>query len=592
VGLLQNKAARVFKNDTRRELLIAFMQQALVRLILLTAMVTQPLYAQPATTLVLDHDVAQVPLDASLGLLFDASGQLTVDQIEKQPGLQFAPAVRGQRHLLGDGALWMRFDAVIKSPAPHWRLTMPMPTLDDVTLYYRDPAGQWVRQQAGDTRPMRSWAQHGRYPVFDLSPETAQTVRYYLQIRHARVPYSILPRIVSNAQFIESRQNEHLLLGIYFGLAMLVIMLALANALACRDAAFGIFALYVAMFAGAQATYTGLARLYAWPDWPSLNNACVTLLLLLSSATALWFARTVTTPRRYSRALDGLMLALMGLLPLAGVLDLLLSTPESFLMLNILGGVSMAALTLGVSLALFEGDRDTRWVALGFSPILLATLFLMLRNLGVIATGFWTEYGRMIASVVEVPILFYGLHRRVSQSRNLSARTTALRNTDPLTGLHSAKVLLRKMRQSLATAGRQQRPCALLLVNLTNLARLQKQHGRETADRAMVMAAARIREIAHATDTVARVGDTQFALLMEGPINAEAANNVATKILASGLRPSNQLPDAEPLRFHIAIGHLGDTAHVAEAEACLARMLQALQAMNDGSRKAIRLVKL
>jgi len=571
---------------------MAFMQRTLALLILLVAMAAQPLYAQSAAPLVLDQEVARVPLDASLGLLLDAGGQLTVEQIEQQPDLRFAPAVRGQHHLLGDGALWLRFDALVKSPAPHWRLTLPMPTLDDVTLYYRDPAGQWVRQQAGDTRPMSSWAQHGRYPVFDLSPEIGQSVRYYLQVRHARVPYSTLPRIVSNARFVESRQNEHLLLGIYFGLAGLVIVLALGNALACRDAAFGIFALYVALFAGAQATYTGLARLYAWPDWPGLNNACVTLLLLLSSATALWFARTVTTPRRYSRALDRLMLALMGLLPLAGVLDLLFSTPASFLMLNILGAVSMAALTLGVSLALFDGDRDTRWVALGFSPLLLATLLLLLRNLGLISSGFWTEYGRMVASAIEVPILFYGLHRRVSQSRNLSARTTALRHADPLTGLHSAKVLLHKMRLSLARAERCQRPCALLLVNLTNLARLQKQHGRETADRAMVMAAARIRGIAQAADTVARVGDTQFALLMEGPIRAEAANDVATRILASGLRPSHQLPNAEPLRFHIAIGHLGDTAHVAEAEACLARMLQALQAMNDGSRKAIRLVKL
>src|SRR3989442_1961527 len=148
------------------------MQRALVRLTLLPAMVTQPLYAQPATTLMLDHDVAQVPLDASLELLFDASGQLTVDQIEQRPGLQFAPAVPGRSHRLGDGALWMRFDAVIKSPAPHWRLTLPMPTLDDVSPYFRDQAGQWVRPQAGATRPLDSWTQNGRHPGVYLSPQS------------------------------------------------------------------------------------------------------------------------------------------------------------------------------------------------------------------------------------------------------------------------------------------------------------------------------------------------------------------------------------------------------------------------------------
>ncbi len=538
-------------------------------------------------------DTGPVLLAPSLGFLLDKTGKLTLEQIAQQPAAGFAPVEPDKSYKIGNGALWMRFDVQAKSPAPHWRLTIPMPTLDAATLYYRDQAGQWVSQQAGDTRPMNSWTQRGRYPVFDLAPETGQTVRYYLQIRHMRIPYSVLPRIVSDSQFVESRQNEHMLLGIYFGLAALVVLLSLANALAYRDAAFGIFALYVSMFAGAQAAYTGLAGLYIWPEWPALNNASVLLLLLTASATGLLFARTVIVPGRYSRALDTLMLALMGLLPMAGVLDLVFSTTQSFIILHILISMSMAALVFGVGLGLFEGDRDTRWVALGFLPVLLATLSPLLRNLGVIPSGFLTEYGRIIASAVEVPILFYGLHRRVSQRRNLSARATALRNTDPLTGLYSPRVLLHKLRRSLATAERYQLPFALLLVNLANLANLQKQHGREMADRAMVIAAASIRGIAQATDTVARVGDTQFALLIEGPISLDATNDIATKILASGLRPSNQLPDAEPLLFHIAVGHIGKGTEVAvaQAEARLAHMLQVVRTMDDGSHKAIRQVK-
>ena len=200
----------------------------------------------------------------------------------------------------------------------------------------------------------------------------------------------------------------------------------------------------------------------------------------------------------------------------------------------------------------------------------------------------------MLASAVEAPILFYGLLRRVAQRREPTTRASALRTVDPLTGLHLAQVLVGKLRQALGTAGRYPQPFALLVINFVNLAELQSRHGRETGDRAMVMTAARIRAAARTSDTVARVGDSQFALLMEGPINATEANDVATKILASGLRPSNELPDAEPLLFHIAVGHLGEPAGVAPAEAaaCLARMLQAARDMNDGSRKAIRLVKL
>ena len=69
---------------------------------------------------------------------------------------------------------------------------------------------------------------------------------------------------------------------------------------------------------------------------------------------------------------------------------------------------------------------------------------------------------------------------------------------------------------------------------------------------------------------------------------------MATKILTSGLRLSNELPDSEILQFHIAVGHLGGASGVApdESEACLLRMLQAVRDMDDGSGKAIRQVKL
>ena len=77
---------------------------------------------------------------------------------------------------------------------------------------------------------------------------------------------------------------------------------------------------------------------------------------------------------------------------------------------------------------------------------------------------------------------------------------------DPLTGVHSAPMLLRKLQQVLQTTGRYRQPFALLLIDVFNLPALQKKYNREVADRALVMAAARIRHVAGMTDTVARWG--------------------------------------------------------------------------------------
>ncbi len=568
-----------------------------------SGMAPEPAVLAAAPMLVLAEGDAGLLQTPQISSFVDADGTLSVEEIE-QKAVPFAPYDAQQPLLLEKGALWLRFDAVSTSSKPHWRLTIPLPALDDARLYYREPggtlygaayamdSGRWTSQQAGDSYPMSQWAQRGRYPVFSLSEQVNQPVRYYLQVKLAQMPYSTMPRIASDSLFIETRQNEHMLLGIYFGLAALVVVLAGLNAATYRDKGFASYAAYMALFAAGQASVSGIAGLYLWPEWPVFNNSATMLIMASTGAAALWFVRTVTSPRRYSHLLDRLMLGLMVLMPFVAVIGVLLQTQFSFTVYNTLLIITVALLLISACIPLSLRERQSGWVAAGFVPVLLGAMLPLLRNAGVLPASFFTDYGLMFGSAIQAPILFYGLHRRVAQRRNLTARATTLTNNDPLTGVSSARVLLAKLRQSLATHERYKLPFALLMVELTNLPALQKQHGREVGDRALVMAAARIRGVADAADNVARIGDNQFALLIEGPIEADAANQVATKILASGLRPSIELPDSEPLLFHVAIGHVGKSvnANAGQTEAAFERMVQALKDMHDGSRKAIRLL--
>lgn len=575
-------------------ILSAFVRAALVLLCLQAALFAGPAWAK-AELLTLGNDGGTITMLPALEFWLDATGQTPVEKVEADAdSLPFAAVKPGQAHLLDNAALWLRFDAVVQSPRIHWKLELPMSGVDKITMYYRDSLGRWVVQQAGDSLPISAWPQPGRYPILSLSHEIGQTVHYYLRVEHARIPFSALPRVASDDEVTTARQLDHLLLGAYFGLAALVTILALINAAAYRDWGFATYALYMATFAGSQAAFTGVAGLYGWPQWPALNNISIVLLPLTAAAAALWFVRTVTTPKRFSRALDWFIVALMGLLPMIALIDAVFPTIESFALINILISAGMVVLLMVVGVSLFEGDSHARWIALGFLPIILATLFPLLRNFGVLPSSFLTQNALILGSAIEAPILFYGLLRRVTQRREATTRATTLRTTDPLTGLGSTKLLLGKLRQAQSTAERYQQPCALMVIDLSNLTTLQQQHGRETGDRAMVLAAARIRAAAQPTDTVARVGDSHFALLMEGPMTSDGVNQVATKILASGLRPSRELPDADPLLFHIAIGYMAEPAKLSpnHAQASLDSLMKVVKDMKDGSRKAIRMVLL
>lgn len=551
------------------------------------------LFAASSYAITLDGKTPSLNLEPSLTFFMDATGQLRADHVEAMPDTAFAAVDAKRAYQIGNGALWLRFDATNIQLDTHWRLIVPLPGVDDVSLYYRKSDGQWAVQQAGDRRAISGWAQAARYPVFSMPNALNQPVRYFVKIEHARVPYSVLPRIVTDEQLLTTELSDHMLLGVYFGLAILVVLLALANTLAYRDAGFGTYALYIAVFTVSQGMFTGVAGLYWWPELPQINRS-LTFVLVLAATAATWFVRTVVMPKRFSRMLDAAMLTLIALMPLAGLFDMLLQSELTFHAFNLLVTADLVLLLVVVFVALFAGDRHSRWIVYGFSPVLLATLVPLLRNYGVIQSSFWTEYALLIGSAIEVPILYYGLHRRMAQGRGMSARASGLRYADPLTGVYIAKIMSQKLKQLLGTAPRYHQPFAMLMIELTNYADLLKKYNRDTADRALVMAAARIRSVARSVDTVARLGDTQFGLLIEGPIRASDANDVATKILAAGLRATNELPDRDPLRFTIVLGHHAEPGapHTAQAESVITQLLTALKEMKDGSGKAIRVLNI
>jgi two-component system, sensor histidine kinase LadS len=539
--------------------------------------------------------LATASLEQAIELTYflDPSGKKTVDQIEQLPSAEFAPFQPGKPIAIKDGALWLRFNATSQSSQQGRRLIVPMATVDDVTLFNRSADGQWIKQFGGDTRPISSWAQPGRYPSFELSHDAGRPVSYWLQVRHQRGLFSTLPRLMNESAFITSRQNEHLVLGMYFGLAALVVILALTRAVVYRDTGFGSYAVYVALLALTIATVSGISSLYLWPEWP-FSTVMSPVLATLTSVAADWFVRVVTRPKRFSRWLDRALLGMIFIAPVGGLLTIFQPSGWAYTVYSALILLNSFVLLSVIVRALWQGDHDSRWVAFGFLPIVLAIFVTLMRNFGLIPASALTELVIPVASAIEVVILFYGLHKRVSQPRSIATRVTRLLNIDPLTGLSTKHALIQKLARVLSVAHRTREPYALLVIHLANADTIETQYGREIADRAMVLTASCMRQAINAGDLLARAGPTQFALLMESPATRLMANAAATKILAHALRSTNDLPEGQTLRLHIAIGYPNTpiTSTAQEAEPILASLLAEASKMEEDSRKTIRLVSL
>lgn len=543
----------------------------------------------PPPAILLERQHPVVPLDGRSRWWVDTSAARSIDEVELDAAtdrVAWAPRLPGQQITIDGKAWWLQFDAQVDVPG-RWFLEITSSGLDRAQLFYRDTAGRWVVQEAGDTRRVSEWPLPGRVPTFELAPEAGRTVRYLLRVEHARVDFAVPITLYHQSQMVAKREREQFLLGAYFGLSLLLALVAAANAVAYRDRSFATYSVYVASLALGQAAYLGVGAQHLWTDALKWNELATFLLPGVSTAAGLWFVRTVTEPARFSRALDLTVWSLIAALLSAIALDTFLASRASFGLQMAFTALALLAVVGLIAVVWLQGDDPTiRLIALGFLPVLVMAVFPVLRGLNLIPNSMLTRYGVTIGAMLEMPILFYALSLRGNRRREGQVRAAALSRTDALTGLANTRTLLQRLEAALARARSLKHPCAMLAVRISNIEAIAREFGRETVDKVLVLAASHLRRAITDVDMAARVGDHEFALLLEGPTTSAIAVSRAQQVVAGGLRQSEALPPDLILKFHVAVALLPERD--LDAADTLRWSLDGVAAMPQDTRKLIK----
>jgi diguanylate cyclase (GGDEF)-like protein len=538
---------------------------------------------------VLGPQAGIVPLDGK-AVFWVEPGRLKTPQEMESQGTAIPWAIRhpGLQHPLDGQALWVRFEAEVRDTEA-WYFTVGSSGIDRVQLFHRGPDGAWVVQEAGDSRAVSQWPVPGRVPTFELARPDGKPVTYWARIEHERVNFGAELTLYSQGALLAVREREQFLLGAYFGVAALLAVVALANAVGYRDRNFAAYAVYLVLFTLGQAAYLGLGAQHLWDRWLEWNAWSTFLLPGLATVAALWFVQVVTEPARFSSLLDRTVWALMLALLVAVVLDTWRPSRPIFLTRLGLTTATLVLVAVLIGLVWRKGkDPDIRLIALGFVPVLVMALFPLARGFGLIPNSLLTRYGLAIGAAVEMPILFYALSRRGNRRREAQLRASALPRTDALTGLADRRSLLQRLEDSLARARSQKHACALLVVRLANHDAIAGEHGRETLERALVVTASHLRRCAADIDLAARVAERDFALLLEGPTTPDVANARAQQLVVSGLRQAQALPVDLTLRLQVVVSVL--PGHQPDAASTLQWALAALASVRPDSRKQIRML--
>ncbi len=481
-------------------------------------------------------------------------------------------------------ALWIEFDVQPREPGS-WFVVVGAAGIDHVELYHRNAAGAWVVQRAGSAQPLSTWPVPGRYPTLRL--DTTQATRYWMRIENSRLDFAAPLELYSEHALLAKRNRDQFLLGAYFGITALLALAALVSGIVYRDHAFRAFAAYLTVVCGSQLARVGIGAELIWPDWPYWNDVAVHAWPGLPAAAALWFVRVVTEPARLARSLDVAIMGLGAALLVAVAASAVLGTRGAMVMVLSLTGLSLAAVTGTLLWGWTDGrDREVRLIALAFLPVLILALFPLARAFNLVPVSTLTRNAIIYGTILQAPILYYVLQIRSMRRREGEVRAAALSHTDALTGLPHRPAFLERLNTTLTRARNHKQNFALLGVRVANVEAIAGEFGRDTLDKALVVAASHLRRVVSDIDMVARVAEHDFALLLEGPIDSALAVSRAQQVVASGLRQAEALPVAATLKFHVTVGLMPH--HSLDGLATLQWMQESLNQITPDAKKAIR----
>lgn len=503
----------------------------------------------------------------------------------------FVPAKAGEIYALGKvGVLWQHYRfAKAETSQQEWMLAFPQPLLDKVSVYQSTSAGNWSSLNAGDTVPVSSWPEPGRYAQFPLRLPDSGVHDVYVRIQN--VTSISLPASVSTQSSQSQRlQREYLIIGLVFGALLLLVVACIVQSRIYRDRTYGWYAFYAFLLTLAMAAWTGVAGHLIWPDFHVWNDFAPGFLGILSGGAALlvvhYLCGVGLRHQWFEQAMHGVGLCAFPIALSYALVDRDIGVPMMAIYLStvVFLGLTRAWLTWRQ-----RNDVIGLWTLAAFLPMALA-LMMVLANVGGLMGGNWaSRYGPMASVVIEMPLLLIALNMRSRQRHSMETRAQALVSQDALTGLLTPNIFQDRFKQIVARARRRHEDAAVVYIELVNYKYIKKNWGTAVAEQSLLRSVIKLRRILRDVDTVGRVDEARFGMIMEGVSTRAPVTELAARLVAAGLMPLKGLKPEIVLQFHVAAVLLHER-HGSDTELAQA-LADLIQHMGPRSRRPIRFLE-
>lgn len=128
---------------------------------------------------------------------------------------------------------------------------------------------------------------------------------------------------------------------------------------------------------------------------------------------------------------------------------------------------------------------------------------------------------------------YRGIGREITERKRLEQTVARLANEGALSGLPNRALLTDRLKHAMARADRGGALLAVMILDLDNFKEINDALGQAVGDQVLTEAARRLQSCLRGIDTLARLGDDEFAVLLEGATDFEEISLVAQRLLAA-----------------------------------------------------------
>lgn len=375
-----------------------------------------------------DEHTRYLTLGPQMQVFEDVRGDATIEQVS-------SAALSGSFRTNGKAVLnagysrsvfWLRVDLLYRpretSAARNWLLELAYPPLDNLELYLPDGAGGYrLAAQTGDALPFSSRQIKQNNYLFELGLNPGEPLRLYLRAQSQGSMQMPLGLWAPEA-FIEAQPARIYVLGIIYGVLLVMLIYNLFIFLSVRDTSYLYYILYIASFGLYQVSVNGAGIQYFWPNDPWWANASTPFLIGSAALFGCQFARSFLHTGEHSPWVDRLLLLLMAVGLLTMVLALTTSYATALRLATYLAlAFTVVIFTAGI-LAWLRGMRVARYFIIAWSAFLVGGVINTLMVLGYLPYSFFTMYSSQFGSALEVGLLSLALADRINAMKEERTR--------------------------------------------------------------------------------------------------------------------------------------------------------------------------